>query len=76
VPIPSAKTYVGIMIRGTDESGLNYPLIVRNISLQSATNTSVQVYPTGCVHTSRYGDSNKARIIKGGISTASDFIEQ
>lgn len=76
VPIPKAQTYVGIMIRGTDESRLNYPLIVRNISLQPATNTGVQVYPTGCIHASRYGDSNKTRIIKSGILTANNFIEQ
>lgn len=75
VPINAAKTYIGIMIRGTDNSGLNYPLVIRNISLRPI-DTNVQVYPTGVVQTSRYGDSNKVRIIKNGALTASDFIEQ
>ena len=76
VVIPSAQTYIGINNRGVDNSGLNYPLIVRNIILQPASNKGVQVYPTGCVNASRYGDSNKVRIIKSGNLTANDFIEQ
>ena len=76
VVVPSAQTYIGINNRGVDNSGLNYPLIVRNISLQPASNKGVQVYPTGCVNASRYGDSNKTQIIKAGNLTANDFIEQ
>lgn len=73
--IDSASTYTGFMNRGKDETGKVYGLICRNFSLQLATESEVKIHPTGVVTTSRYGDSNKARIIKAGNLTAETFVE-
>lgn len=75
VPISAAKNYVGINNRVQDGSGMTAPLVLRNISLQLASGENVQVFPTGKVECSRYGDSNKTRIIKSGALTAETFIE-
>lgn len=73
--IDSASTYTGFMNRGKDETGKVYGMVCRNFSLQLASESEVKIHPTGVVDTSRYGDSNKARIIKAGILTANEIVE-